>query len=691
MMSSFTRGARSPFRRRAHLVAVTAATVLLGAGPAVAAADSLAATQAASAVAPPSPVRGASAPEGPRSSVVLSTDPTTQESLLFGGTDGHDFDDTWTYLDHWVQRHPDRHPAGRAAAAAAFDPVRGEHVLFGGIGGGVVAFGDTWTWTGTDWTPHTTPVAPAPRGGAALAHDAASGTMILFGGSAYLGPFFGDTWRWTGAEWQQLSPTTSPPIDMLPAMASIDGKVVLFDEQTLDTWTWDATTWTRHPATDTFVNTPTPGVGDTVAIGVDRLFAGSHRYDSSWRWDGAHWTDYRSADTPFAGQISGLLGYGPLRDTGDPSATWRYLDGRWTYIDLPLVAVAPQRVLDTRSGPDQRGYLGAKPVAGDVVRLSLRGRPLPSTRQAGAPLPPGSAVVLNVTGTEATADGYVTVWPCNGGPPLASNLNLTTDGTRAALVVTTVSSDNDVCLYTQSGAHLVADLVAWFPPASPFHSDNPRRLLDTRPETAVNWTAGRPSDGQRVRVLTGNPGTVFLNITGLGEFDGFVSVVPCDATTTPTTSNLNLTAGAVRSNVVLAIPDTNGAVCLFTQRAAHLVVDMLGDLSERPWRGTPARALDTRQAQKPAPGSTTRVRLTEAVAPADTSLAVLNVTGTEATGAGFVTVWGCDDPFPLASTLNLDAGATASVLTVTAVGPSRDVCLYSQSGAHLVVDVAAAL
>lgn len=74
-----------------------------------------------------------------------------------------------------------------------------------------------------------------------------------------------------------------------------------------------------------------------------------------------------------------------------------------------------------------------------------------------------SAVVLNVAGTEATRAGYVTVWPCGQPRPTTSNLNLTDGGTDANLLITEVGTDGTVCLYTEQGTHLIADINGYFP------------------------------------------------------------------------------------------------------------------------------------------------------------------------------------------------------------------------------------
>lgn len=65
---------------------------------------------------------------------------------------------------------------------------------------------------------------------------------------------------------------------------------------------------------------------------------------------------------------------------------------------------------------------------------------------------------------------------------------------------------------------------------------------------------------------------------------------------------------------------------------------------------------------------------------------MLNVTVTEAAGAGFITVWPCGEPQPLASNLNYIAGSTIPNAVVTKIGEDGKVCLYNSAPTHLVVD-----
>jgi len=71
------------------------------------------------------------------------------------------------------------------------------------------------------------------------------------------------------------------------------------------------------------------------------------------------------------------------------------------------------------------------------------------------------------------------------------------------------------------------------------------------------------------------------------------------------------------------------------------------------------------------------------------SAVVLNVAATDAVAAGFVTVWPTGQPRPLAANLNLmGPGQTISNQVIVPVGTDGKVSFFTQSGTHLVADVA---
>jgi len=323
-----------------------------------------------------------------------------------------------------------------------------------------------------------------------------------------------------------------------------------------------------------------------------------------------------------------------------------------------------------------------------VVRLQVGGL-------AGVPVD-AAAVVLNVTGTEATTDGFVTAWPCDEPRPLASNLNLTPGLTTPNLVIARPSSTGRVCLYVQRGADLVVDLAGHLPAGAGYApTASPTRLLDTRDGTGT--TAGRLRAGDTAVVHAGGltappwlPAAAVLNVTAteVGA-PGYVTAWPCDEDR-PLASNLNLTPGLTTPNLVIARPSATGDVCLFTTAPTQLVADAAGAVTDpatyRP-ASVPERVLDTRDGTGTAagrlrPGDT--VRLSVAGGP---EAVALNVTAADVGAPGFVTVWPCDQPRPLASNLNLTAGLVTPNLVVARPSGSGEVCLFTSAATHLVADL----
>jgi hypothetical protein len=220
-----------------------------------------------------------------------------------------------------------------------------------------------------------------------------------------------------------------------------------------------------------------------------------------------------------------------------------------------MVPIVPERLLDSRKG---LGYQGGKLFPDWSIDVQVSGEGITSV--------PGDAeaVVLNVTGVDATAAGHVTVWPCAEARNNTSNLNLTAGQTAPNLVISRVGVGGKVCLYTKSSAHLLADLTGFHAAGSEYESVVPERLLDTR--KSLGYWGAMPAAGQVVE----------LQITGVdAAAAGHVTVWPCGEAR-PNTSNLNLLAGETVPNAVIAKIGDGGSVCLYTKSSMHLLADIVG-------------------------------------------------------------------------------------------------------------------
>jgi hypothetical protein len=241
------------------------------------------------------------------------------------------------------------------------------------------------------------------------------------------------------------------------------------------------------------------------------------------------------------------------------------VDGRF----VPLSS--PQRLYDTRG-------LGPKPGDNAERTVTVAG-------SVGVPVSGAEAVVLNVTADDASAPGYVTVWPAGGKAPQVSNINVDHVGqTRANQVIVKLGDGGAISLLTSNGSQLIVDVVGYFTaggtgPASRsglFVPAGPTRLLDTRKGTkpiggsstnlAVVGQLGVPAAG--VLAIVAN--TTVVDAAG----PGFVTVYP-QGQAVLNTSNLNVESGQTIANHVTTLVQ-NGGVSLQTTVGAHLLVDLAG-------------------------------------------------------------------------------------------------------------------
>ncbi|MFN3257083.1 MAG: DUF4331 domain-containing protein [Ilumatobacter sp.] len=249
-----------------------------------------------------------------------------------------------------------------------------------------------------------------------------------------------------------------------------------------------------------------------------------------------------------------------------------------------FVPNAPERVLETRAnvagGPV--GFSGATPSADDVVVVEVTGTP-------GAALPDDvDAVVLNVTSIGADGTGFVTAYPCDEDRPVTANLNMPGGDVRGNLLVSKVSADGTVCLYTTVGTELVADLQGSYPAGSGYVAVVPERLLETRAGVAggrIGYSGDKPIAGELIEVrVTGTgstmvpagAGTVYLNLAAIqAETNGYFAVFEC-GTTQPETASGVYSAGVNNSMLVAASVGDSGRVCVYTSAAAHITADVMG-------------------------------------------------------------------------------------------------------------------
>ncbi|MCB1001278.1 MAG: fibronectin type III domain-containing protein [Acidimicrobiales bacterium] len=131
------------------------------------------------------------------------------------------------------------------------------------------------------------------------------------------------------------------------------------------------------------------------------------------------------------------------------------------------------------------------------------------------------------------------------------------------------------------------------------------------------------------------------------------------------------------------------------ERTESLFVDWSGAIAPAPPTAggytpiTPRRVLDTREAPGTAVPARTehRVVLPQGLLPSDVTGISFNLTVAEPARSGYLTAHVCGSAIPSAASLNYAAGETTANLVESSIRAGQDLCVFTMSEAHVVVDV----
>jgi hypothetical protein len=353
-----------------------------------------------------------------------------------------------------------------------------------------------------------------------------------------------------------------------------------------------------------------------------------------------------------------------------------------------VTLIEPARLLDTRRA--------ALPMSAGEWR------PVDLTADAGVPAD-AVAVFANVTVVGRGGPGYLVATRCDLWQRPVSNVNWNDSSPVANGVVIPIASGR-FCIFTSAPADVVIDLEGYASPGSElgFRPVGPLRLLDTRELDGQPVRAGRSVRIELPEGLSEDPiSGLSLTVTSTDSDAGFVAVHRCDRPF-GLTSVLNTRGRAAVANGVVVPLDLTSGLCVTPSSTMHIVIDVNGFFTPTGARlqlVTPTRLVDTRRTDSdvvsrgfrgttPSDRTIVDFGAWSAVGAIGEQAAYLNVTTVEAARGGFVTVWPCRRPRPVASVQNpLPGQATASSISVqTSEGP---VCAFVLSTVHVVVDVLA--
>jgi Subtilase family len=247
-----------------------------------------------------------------------------------------------------------------------------------------------------------------------------------------------------------------------------------------------------------------------------------------------------------------------------------------------FVAINPRRVLDTRpaeGGPVPVGRVAHKPAIGESVRVDV-------PAGIGVPASGVSALVVNVTATEAGGGGYLQALPTGAAPGRTSTVNYVAGQTAATHAIVPLGADGTISIFTSNTTHIVVDVMGYITdgtvPASAaglFVPIAPDRYYDSRSAPNTIHAGGSiitiPLAGPPFAVPVG-AAAVSMNLTSDGATgSGFITAYPADGPL-PVASNLNFVAATPVADAALIKLSAGGALNTYVNVSTHVIIDVNG-------------------------------------------------------------------------------------------------------------------
>jgi PKD repeat protein len=350
----------------------------------------------------------------------------------------------------------------------------------------------------------------------------------------------------------------------------------------------------------------------------------------------------------------------------------------------------PTRLLDTRDGTGQGGT-GTPVGANSAISLKIGGN--------GSIPADATAVVINLTAVNATANGVISAYPAGvSHPNNTSNLNYyAADGAIATLATVQVGTGGDIDLYNNSGGtvDLIGDVTGYFTQTSSsgFTPLTPARILDTRTATGGHDSDLAANSSLALTIASADGGdlpssgitAVALNLTTTNQTaNGALTAYP-DGTTRPGTSTLNYRDGINIANYSVVPVGADGKIEIYNSSTGptDVIADVTGYFSTSSTSSyipvTPTRSLDTRDEIQGTVEPDTIAQdphLTSSQNNASAYAVTATVIGPSADGD--LIIYPAGSPIPSVSNINWADGVNIANSAYIAPG-STGIYLYNQS------------
>ncbi|MFH9349379.1 hypothetical protein [Kitasatospora sp. NPDC017646] len=366
-----------------------------------------------------------------------------------------------------------------------------------------------------------------------------------------------------------------------------------------------------------------------------------------------------------------------------------------------FVGMSPTRVLDTRD-PYTVPNGTSRPLAAQeyyTTPLVAFSSHMPPTTYPVVPAD-ATAVVVNVTATDPTANGYLSLSAAPGAPgslPATSSLDFAPGRTVSNLVTVAVTPGTDptVTVFNSAGTtDVILDVVGYYRPAATDRHTalTPTRLADSRTDGTgpLGYGSVRTIKVAEPELGTADARAVVLNVTATDPTaDSFLTVYPDGPAGRPYQgSDVNFAAGRTVPNQVVVPVGANGTVDIYNHvGSVDVIVDLVGYYGPSGtslFRAlkTPVRTSDTRVTGSPlAAYSTERVpAVASDGSTPDVTAVEANTTVTDVSAPGHLTVFPGGSTVPDTSTLNVDPGLTVANSATTGVAADGTYSIHNHGG-----------
>jgi hypothetical protein len=375
-----------------------------------------------------------------------------------------------------------------------------------------------------------------------------------------------------------------------------------------------------------------------------------------------------------------------------------------------FVAVAPTRVVDTRSGlaGNPKGSVGPNAA----INAQIGGK-------AGVPSTNVSAVAVTISTVTPTEAGVIVAWAADEDQPATANVQFAKGQQVSTLAVVPVSSGGAIKLANRSSGrvHLVVDVSGYFVDGSATATSSfvpvaPERAVDTRTGAGGNRKGALGADatfgagiGGQPNVPSSGVSAVVVTITAVTPSQTGGLVAWADRAPRPAAINVQFAKDRPASNLAVVPVSASGRIDLSNRSSGtvHIVVDVfgyfiggvpttvgtLGPLS-------PGRVLDTRNGtagnrKGSIPANTSigvQVGGNGGVPKTGVSAVVVTISSVTPGAAGAVTAWDAGAA-PSVTNLQFGAGEQVSDLAIVPVTAAGKITVANRSAGalHLVIDV----